>query len=397
MPFDYLTETEIPEIAELRSRLPDIEYWKKRADQLIQARTNISEDYIEYQRQIFEQAINDIEERLAVFYSRFANNNNITFEQAQVFLTDPQLAQFHMSLEEYIRLGETLDIDFDQDTWDRMENASIRYRVTRLEAIEMEIRARLEQLYTDVTDNIYECLAEQYRDAYYRTSFEIFKSVGIGIDFARLNTQQLELLLLSPWDETGNDFSSNVWYKKRQMMQKMPSIITQGVIQGQGYDEIARELQKALGTSRFHCEVLVRTESAFFSTQGELDSYDELGIEMYQNVATLDNRTTPICQDMDGTRFKRSQAVPWKTCPPFNYQCRTTTIPVTAAMNIPGYLDRATRAARGKDGKTYRVPASSTYHEWVKTENAQIPKDYWKKFKARHGKNNKEINKKNKT
>ena len=55
------------------------------------------------------------------------------------------------------------------------------------------------------------------------------------------------------------------------------------------------------------------------------------------------------------------------TAPPFHVYCRTTTVP---------YFEDdietiGKRAARGKDGKTYYVPANMTYREWEKTLGIQ--------------------------
>jgi ASC-1-like (ASCH) protein len=48
--------------------------------------------------------------------------------------------------------------------------------------------------------------------------------------------------------------------------------------------------------------------------------------------------------------------------PPFHVNCRTTTIPYFDDE----FSDTGKRAARGEDGKTYYVPADTTYKEWEK-------------------------------
>ncbi|GHU86452.1 hypothetical protein FACS1894198_6380 [Clostridia bacterium] len=45
---------------------------------------------------------------------------------------------------------------------------------------------------------------------------------------------------------------------------------------------------------------LVMTESAYFASAAEKDSYRELGIQKYKILATLDDRTSEICQNLDG-------------------------------------------------------------------------------------------------
>ena len=51
------------------------------------------------------------------------------------------------------------------------------------------------------------------------------------------------------------------------------------------------------------------------------------------------------------------------TAPPFHVWCRSTTVPYfDDEFDLVGE-----RAARGKDGKTYYVPADMTYREWEKS------------------------------
>lgn len=108
---------------------------------------------------------------------------------------------------------------------------------------------------------------------------------------------------------------------------------------------------------------LVMTEEAFFSSAAQKDCFDELDVEQFEIVATLDSHTSDICRGMDGKHFPMSE---WKvgvTAPPFHVHCRSTTVP---------YFDDefdavGERAARDEEtGKTYFVPGNMTYKEWEK-------------------------------
>ena len=106
------------------------------------------------------------------------------------------------------------------------------------------------------------------------------------------------------------------------------------------------------------------TEEAFFSSAAQKDCFDELDVEQFEIVATLDSHTSDICRGMDGKHFPMSE---WKvgvTAPPFHVHCRSTTVP---------YFDDefdavGERAARDEEtGKTYFVPGNMTYKEWEKS------------------------------
>ena len=91
-----------------------------------------------------------------------------------------------------------------------------------------------------------------------------------------------------------------------------------------------------------------------------------VGIERYQILATLDNRTSDICQEMDGQIFSLSEKEEGINYPPFHPNCRTTTIPYFEPDEIDEKYGIGTRLAKDEDGNYYKVPADTTYESWQK-------------------------------
>ena len=112
------------------------------------------------------------------------------------------------------------------------------------------------------------------------------------------------------------------------------------------------------------------TEHAYFSTLAQQKAFNDLGVEEYEIVATLDDCTCGVCADMDGKHFPMSEFKAGTTAPPFHPRCRTTVVPYFSD-NFGGL-----RAARDEDNnwKTYYVPDNITYKEWeekyVKSDNS---------------------------
>ena len=90
-------------------------------------------------------------------------------------------------------------------------------------------------------------------------------------------------------------------------------------------------------------------------------AYVECDVDKYEILATLDKRTSKICQDLDGEVFNVKDAVVGVNMPPFHWHpyCRTTTIPYIED-------DHSTRFARDEKGKGIEVSSSMTYKEWAK-------------------------------
>lgn len=83
--------------------------------------------------------------------------------------------------------------------------------------------------------------------------------------------------------------------------------------------------------------------------------------QTYEIVATLDNDTSEICQEMDGKHFPMKDYEAGVTAPPFHPWCRSVT--------VPWFEDNFTseRAARDAEGKTYYVPDNMKYADWKKS------------------------------
>ena len=69
------------------------------------------------------------------------------------------------------------------------------------------------------------------------------------------------------------------------------------------------------------------TEQAYFHSVAQQEAFKELDVEEFEVVATLDNLTSEICQEMDGKHFPMKDYEPGVTAPPFHPWCRSVTVP----------------------------------------------------------------------
>ena len=86
-------------------------------------------------------------------------------------------------------------------------------------------------------------------------------------------------------------------------------------------------LAKKMNTSKHNAGRLVMTEEAYFSSTAQKEAFQELGVEQFEIVATLDSHTSEICRMMDGKHFPMTDFQPGATAPPFHVYCRSTTVP----------------------------------------------------------------------
>lgn len=337
-------------------QIPNREYWEKRFEALEAAvyQQGLA-TYGDIEKQ-YLQAMNEIDTVLAAWFQKFMQENNVTFTEAKKMLQGKDLAEFRLTIDQYIAKAKEQDLS---ESWQRkLNNASIRVHVSRLEAILLQLQQNLEILFNNQLDTLDAAMRSRYTDSYYETAFTIQHGFGIGHSFNQVDTNKLDMLMAKPWAADGKNFSDRVWEHKNKLVAILNQEMTQAVIRGDDYRRAVNNIARRMNVSKGAAGRLVMTESAFFATKAQQDCFRELDVEQYEFIATLDSRTSDICRHMDGKVFKVSDMKPGITAPPLHCHCRSCTAP---------YFDDAEdaeRVARGKDGKTYTIPGDITYKEW---------------------------------
>lgn len=73
-----------------------------------------------------------------------------------------------------------------------------------------------------------------------------------------------------------------------------------------------------------NAERLIRTELNYVQTRAAADSIVSAEMGYYQFIAVMDNRTTPICQSLDGEIFPIIELSQGENAPPMHVCCRST-------------------------------------------------------------------------
>lgn len=334
-------------------------YWAKRFEQLEAAQINKGIDYYNNLSEQYDLAARNVTREIEAWYQRFADEEGISLQAAKKTLAKDELKAFHMDVKEYIRKGKTLNYS---DKWKKeLERASTKWHISRLDALKLQMQQQVEMLYGNEADGLDQLLQGIYEDGYYHTAYEIQKGVGVGSPLASLDENRISKLLSRSWAADGSNFSERIWGKHRpELINYLNTELTQSIIRGDGPRDLIDSVSRRFDVSKRRAGTLVMTESAYFASASQKDCFSDLGVDRYRIVATLDSRTSEICQEMDGKVFKMSEYEIGVTAPPFHANCRSCTAPYFDDE----FASESMRAARGEDGKTYYVPADMTYPEW---------------------------------
>lgn len=331
-------------------------YWQDRFIEEEERLNKIAGDEFRRQQLEYERAISRLNKDIEVWYNRIAKNNDVSLAEAKKMLNDKELKEFRWTLDEYIKHGKENGID---KNWNKeLENASARVHIERLEAMKLQVRGEVEKLYNGRESGFESYLKNLYKDQYNRTAFQIAKGTGVGTNIYSLNDKLVNTVIKKPWAPDGKNFSDRIWEDKDKLINTLHTEMTQAFIRGDSLEKLADKIAEKMKVSKANASRLVYTESAAYSSKARLKSYQDLGVEKYEIVATLDNRTSDICQDMDGKVFDLKDYEVGVTANPFHVRCRTTTAPYFDDM-------QGERAARNETtGETEYVPADMKYSEW---------------------------------
>lgn len=333
-------------------------YWQKRFLDLEAASNAYGQAAFRQIEPAFAAAQREIQKEIEAWYGRYAKNNQVSMDIARKQLSSKELKELKWDVNEYIKYGRQNALDA---SWMKeLENASARVHINRLEALKIRTQQAAEVAFGNELDAIDKMARKVYTEDYYHSIFEMQKGFNIGWEIGQIDERKLNTLVTKPWASDGKNFSQRIWQQRSQLVNELHTQLTRTCILGKAPDDAIEAISKKFNTTKNQAGRLVMTEQAYFHSVAQKDAFDELDVEEFEIVATLDNHTSEICQEMDGKVFPMSQYQAGVTAPPFHVFCRSVTVPY--------YEDNFTgeRAARGADGKTYYVPDNVTYKQWKK-------------------------------
>lgn len=260
-----------------------------------------------------------------------------------------------------------------------------RARISRLDAIKASTRVGLTEAAEAELQAITPHLRHTADLAYSRTMFDIQKATA-GFQMAGVPRRALDTILKSKW--AGTHYSTSVWQNRDAMAGILDRALMEVSSMGKLSDMTMQDVRGMVDLNKWRNQIkskfkteaqyqkyaanrLIRTESAYVANQTTATAYEECGIERYEFMATLDNRTSKKCSGLDGKIFDLKDKEVGVNWPPLHPHCRSQTCPTIDGLT----RDNLTRAARDKDGKSIYIPRSMKYNSWVAWQKDGAPAD----------------------
>lgn len=338
----------------------NIEYWEKREKARLE---NSLKDVAKVEKLLkreYAKAMKEIRKEIDSLYHKYAKDNKLSYFEANRNLMSSEFKVWRMDLKDYIK---QIELTNDKQLLLELNALAMKSRISVLEEKLYQIDKYIDEIHRTTLESTTTLLTDTLSNEYYRSIYENHKYVGVGSSFAHIDHKLVQEIISFPW--SGSDYKTIINKSRYITKQTIRSEITQMIIRGEASDKVSKRVSKTLDTSISNASRIINTEHAYVCGQADRLAYEELDVKEYQYLATLDNRTSQACKDLDGLIKKVSEAMVGVNYPPLHPRCRSTTVP---------YLDEkyiSTRAARIGNGKTYEVSSSITYKEWCKIFNVK--------------------------
>lgn len=311
---------------------------------------------------IFDEAIKNIDSVIKKYTYQYGLLNSEKLRTKDL-IYGKDLETLKIDLEKYIELSKAISGAKPSErimAIDRaLKKASLSHRINKLEAIKVRIKSELELMNQARTESLSEHLTNVY-------------NITSQYDEMPLRYDVLKNTFNQKW--VGNkNFSERIW-KSTEKLENNISNMLQRLNAGALYPEtIYAELASKFNVEKWKAKRLVLTESSHIMNRTRLDNYKLMDIGEVEIIATLDFKTSDICQEKDGQIVKLSEAVVGIDLPPFHPNCRTVFAPKSdKKIGERAYRDPET-------GKT-KYTNAKTYKEWVK----EIGEPKWQVERKKH-------------
>jgi len=342
------------------------DYWEKRALRDKKFATNRTEDYIKNKlSKAYSEVSKELEEEIKALYEKLDKSKSLLAQSNEKLLTSTKASKIKELLnklnEEKAKLTNA---NLPKEVSDTIEKniklieESLRMKsksgyITHLEMMQERVNSLALSVANESQINMYDYLAKEYTDDYFRGVFRVQQGMGFGKDFISPNPKIIQNVIMRSY--AGSSFSKRIWKDVNKLGSTLKDTLTKGFIRGDSIDTMTKRLLERVEVSKSHAKMLIRTESARVCEEATKDAYKECGIEQYIYLATLDRKTSLICQELDMKSFPLKDAKIGENYPPMHPNCRSTTMADTKPLK---------RLARGADGKNYEVDGNLSYKDW---------------------------------
>ncbi|MGH2269395.1 minor capsid protein [Streptococcus uberis] len=296
-----------------------LDYWTKRQEDILrfldQADIDMSLELSKVYREQAFQAQKDLFE----FYQRYAEDNNMTYQDVVKKLTHEDLSDYRENAERYRKQAEK-----DPELLKRINEQYVSAKATRLDALHLDLLFKV---------GIMKGIIDKSFENYLKSASNYAYKKAVGGRVGTLNTPALNELVNTPFN--GYNYSEQLWGNVDNLVRDLKDTLKKGFVRGDNPRSLARDLAKKYDVAKYRAETLLRTDGTMIINNATAKRYIDSGLKYYRDLVRLDGRTTEICRRIARLNERKllSEMKPGVNAAPYHYNCRTTIIPDDDELN----------------------------------------------------------------
>lgn len=321
-------------------------YWDKRALVRLNEAEKHSEIYINRIKKIYNQAYKNIKKEIENVYLNYSKDTGVDVQKLKELLTKKETDKVWKTLK---RQG-----------LDKYIKNNYKSRISRLEQIQAQIYAEAKKIYPkeELEQNM--CYKGIINNSYYKAVYDTQMGVGYNFSFTKIDKNIMNTLLQDNW--SGKNYSERIWGNTDILADSLSELIGGALISGQSIAKTSKQIRDRFNVAKYYSDRLVRTEVNHFNNAVDAMAYENMGINKYVFVATLDSRTSEICQEMDNKVFEYKDKEVGVNFPPLHPNCRSKTRGYLGEKEEKMLKRRARNPITGKN----EIIDNMSYEEWLK-------------------------------
>lgn len=284
-------------------------YWDKRALRRLTEAEKQGEAYSKRVQKIYEQANRNIQRDIEDIYRSYSNATGLDVQKLKELLPKSETQRLWKELE-----AQGLD---------KYVKGNYKARISRLEKLQAQVYAKAKEIYPKEQLEHTMCYEGVINNSYYKTIYDVQMGTGADFVFSKIDDNMMSALLSERW--SGKNYSQRIWGNTDLLAESLSEILGGALMSGQSIEKTSRQLRERFDVSKYYADRLIRTETNHFNNEADAMAYEEMDVDKYVFLATLDTRTSTKCQEMDGEVIPLKERQVGKNFPPLHPNCRSKT------------------------------------------------------------------------
>ena len=334
-------------------------YWDKRAIQRLTDAEKQSDECVKRIAKMYDQAERNIQRDIENIYANYSKATGLDVQSLKTLLTKSETDKLWKELK-----AKGLD---------KYVKGNYKARITRLERLQAQVYAKAKELYPKEQQAHTEHYKSVINDTYYKSIYDAQMGTGYDFAFSEIDDNMVNSLLSERW--SGKNYSQRIWGNTDILAESLSEIVGGAMVSGQSIAKTSRQIRERFNVSKYYADRLVRTETNHFNNEADAMAYEEMDVDKYVFMATLDTRTSTKCQEMDGEVIPLAERKVGVNFPPLHPNCRSKTRAYMGEEIEKTLKRRARNPITGKN----EIVDNISYKEWAEKNGLDKPKAQWPK------------------